>query len=86
MIPIAHITIVALSLTRLLLRLPRSQVVLNCLNHLIADLRSLCEARAEVALDVFELCTVAFEIAKRDAVGPVLWQSVSVKESFLACA
>ena len=57
---------------RLLLLLPGSQVLLNSLDHLIAHLRGLCEARTEVALDVFELVTVALEVAQRDTVGPVL--------------
>ena len=61
-----------LSLIRLLLLLPGSQVLLDSLDHLIADLRSLCKARAEVALDVFELIAVALEVAEGDAVGPVL--------------
>jgi hypothetical protein len=61
-----------LSLIRLLLLLPGSQVLLNSPDHLVAHLRSLCKARAEVALDVFELCAVPLEVTERDAVGPVL--------------
>jgi len=75
---IAHI-IVRRSLTRLLLRLPSSQVLLDRLDHLVAHLRSLCEARAEVTLDLLELLTVAFEVAERDSVGPVLFCQMSVK-------
>jgi len=62
-----------LSLLRLLLFLPGSEILLNRPNHLIAHLRSLSEARAEVALNVFELCAVALEVSERDAVGPVLY-------------
>ena len=60
-----------------MLLLPSSQVLLDCLDHLIAHLRSLCKARAEVALDVFELVAVAFEVTERDAVGPVLYANVN---------
>lgn len=42
----------------LLLRLPRSEVLLDRLNHLVTDLGGLCEARAEVLLDLLELLSI----------------------------
>lgn len=55
-----------------LLILPSLQVVLNGLDHLVAHLRRLGKARAEVALDLLELLAVAFQVAEGDAVGPIL--------------
>lgn len=57
----------------LLLLLTGSQVLFNRLDHFVAHFRGLCKARAEVVLDLFELLAVAFCVAKRDAVRPVLW-------------
>ena len=57
----------------LLLLLTGSQVLFNRLDHFVAHFRGLCEARAEVVLDLLELLAVAFCVAERDAVRPVLW-------------
>jgi hypothetical protein len=56
-----------------LLLLTGSQVLFNRLDHFVAHFRGLCEARAEVVLDLLELLAVAFCVAERDAVRPVLW-------------
>ena len=57
---------------RRLLILPSLQVLFDSLDHLIANLRRLGKAWAEVALDLFELLAVAFQVSEGDAVGPVL--------------
>lgn len=57
---------------RRLLVLPSLQILLDSLDHLIAHLRRLGKARAEVALDLFELLTIALQVSEGDAVGPVL--------------
>ena len=57
----------------LLLLLTGSQVLFNRLDHFVAHFRGLCEARAKVVLDLLELLAVAFCVAERDAVRPVLW-------------
>jgi hypothetical protein len=56
----------------LLLLLTGSQVLFDGLDHFVAHFGSLCEARAEVVLDLFKLLTVSFCVAEGDAVRPVL--------------
>lgn len=55
-----------------MLRLPSLQILLDRLDHLVANLGSFRETRAEVTLDLFEFLTVAFHVAERYAVRPVL--------------
>jgi hypothetical protein len=56
----------------LLLLLASPQVLFDGLDHFVANFRSLCKARAEVVLDLFELLAVALCVAEGDAVRPVL--------------
>ena len=56
----------------LLLLLTDSQVLFDCLDHFVAHFGGLCEARAEVVFDLFELLTVALCVAEGDAIRPVL--------------
>jgi len=57
-----------LLLPSLMFLLSNSQVLFDGLDHFIAHFRGLCEARAEVVLDLFELLAVAFCVAEGDAV------------------
>ena len=51
--------------------LPRLQVLLNRLDHLITHPRSLWESRSKVRLDVLKLFPVAIHIAKAHSLTPV---------------
>jgi hypothetical protein len=66
------------SFCRLVLRLSSPQILLDRLDHLVADFVRFGEARTEVALDFLEFLAVAFEVAEGDAVGPVLVRDVSL--------